>query len=270
MNTPAIHAPAHPGAPPNPFANYQPAKDQQPKTVRVTVRAAVGSVGWAGEVFGSDPKTFDAVPAVVEDLLKAPPSLLIQWPEGYVAPNGSVPGSHKLEKSAAASMTVADRIAIAEDVAHDAQARVVVAERLLAAANANHAAELGAAVRDGEAHRQRKLELEAIVAGAEQRAAEAHQALDAASKAHSSELHALKNQHTAALDTAKASHQAELDMAMNEVDRLTAELTARTEEVAALRAAIDAGAKPTPEPKPTRKVVAVAAPGPASAADAVK
>ena len=59
--------------------------------IRVKVRGNGPPVGWAGEAWTSEWRTFDAFPAHVEDLRAETGKLMIEWPAGHKFKDGSSP-----------------------------------------------------------------------------------------------------------------------------------------------------------------------------------
>lgn len=226
-----------------------------PKHVRVTVRTIANAVPCAGRVFTNEPVVFDAAPADIRDLMAAADRLLITWPEGYVMPNGLEPAKAVIAPAAPASLTSADRVAIAEKAAADAVARVTGLTRAIGDLESQRAAEKGAARLEIATLNERIASLVGSANSTEVAASADAQALAEAVREHELVLHAVKQEHRAALDTARAEHAAELETAQLEIERLAHEvdrLTAALDAVKPAKSKAGKGATPAPvEPDPS-------------------
>lgn len=207
--------------------------DKRTKTVPVVVQARFGqSVSHAGRSWGVEPTKHDAVPAEVVDLLKAPAALHVQWPEGWVAPDGSIPSERKMAASAINPMlTSADRVATAE-----AQALAAVTERqatevAFATYRAKAEGEAGDLRRALEEAEARGNDLGSQVSGASITATQAKQAAETQAKAHAQQIEALNAQHRGELDTLRAQHEAALAALTLSADARVAEATATVTEL---------------------------------------
>lgn len=232
--------------------------DTKIPTVRVVVRArGTVPVGWAGRGWPNVETVHDAVPNEVLDLLKAPQSLVVTWPEDYVAPDGSMPGRVSLvtPSSTAPAATAEERVARAETDTLRAKAAALASEREIAEQRLHHAEEL----RD----------LRSTTADAVASATRAANELDAANKRadaamrHAEEiekgtaklLEVRAREHAGAIDTLAAQHLGEISVLRAEHERTVLGLQADLEKATAPANKKGRPAAPAPVPETAAPVV---------------
>lgn len=237
-----------------------------PGHVPVTVRAR-GSVpvGWAGRMWPTEPTKLDASPNEVLDLLKAPPhALYVEWPEDYVAPDGSMPGRVSLTappKTEQPVQSAADRVARSEQEAARSKSAAMAAERELLESRTLHAA----AIHDVETRLNticiEVSEANKRAAAAEARAVAAVGHAEDIERGHADVLSRLRAEHAGELDTLRAQHAAEFAKLTAEHDVTLTQLTAE----------LDKATAPKKKPPPSgggasaQPAASVAAPAPAAA-----
>lgn len=218
--------------------------------VVVTVRARGETpVPWAGRSWPKEPTTIQADRTTVADLLRAPASLAVTWPEDFVAPDGSSPGAAKPAAERPDERLPGDsaaRLARAEDEAARYKSIAQRAEAELLGVKSDARAAVATAERLLEEERDKRLELEKRVSLAEQGAADAGERVEALRREHAEAIEKLRSEHAGELDTLRASTQAEIDKAFAEADRKVREAQV---EVESLRAELDKATAPKGKPK---------------------
>lgn len=211
MSDPKNNHPAHPAGP-STTATVTPAA-KRTATIPIVVQARFGQpVSWAGRSWGIEPTPHDAVPAEVHDLLRAPPSLHVQWPEDFVAPDGSMPGKRKMATHEASPLlTSADRVAAAEAQAKSALTTAQATETAFATYRSKAEAETGELRRALEEQTARAADLGTQVSGSTLTSTAAKDAAEAQAKAHAQQIEALNAQHRGELDTLRAQHETALN-----------------------------------------------------------
>lgn len=227
--------------------------------VRIGVRAR-GSVAfpWAGHLWPIESVTYDAHPNEVRDFLAAPPSsLMVSWPDDYVAPDGSMPGRvvvAAVHETNTAPTSIEDRLAIAERDATRAKGEAIAAEREMSALRST----MAAAARDKDqlvaeaVERSRSLALS--VQEAEQRAVAAVEKLAQTETEVAATIERIRREHRGVIDTMEAKHAEEIAQVHVERERLTASVVALTTEIDKLTS--PAPAAPTTTSAPAKKKTA--------------
>jgi hypothetical protein len=216
-------------------------------TVRVRVRSRGKDVfAWAGEAWTRDWREFDAAPAHVDDLRKAPAGYLaVEWPEGYKFADGSSPVNptepQPGEVGDITSAAVVDRH-VRE--AHQFRDRAIAAERELndlrleSAGQIEHTRierdEAIAALRRVEADLQasEKARVEALALAAKADGATATAIANAKAEA-AAAIDTAKAEATATVTKVRADCDALLAAAQDEILKITAERDAMAKSAAA-------------------------------------
>lgn len=213
------------------------------RTVRVTVRAVTRSTPWGGELWTIEPRTVNASPQLVKDLLAAGQKgqLLVSWPEDYVTPDGIRPAEHKLDEAAAANMSSADRVAAAEQLAKRNGERAVAVDLQLRAATSRHEGEVAHLRVEVATAQAMAMTTAAGMTKAEQDKAAAVEALETATRGYGTEIRVIRERTKAEIDTAKAEAQGEVEKAYQANEQMQSAHLRELEEVRTTAAAeIDA------------------------------
>lgn len=206
-------------------------------TVHVRVRARGAAVyAWAGEAWTREWREFDASPAHVEDLRKAPAGYIaVEWPAGFKFPDGSSPVDPTVPRpEEVGDLTSADVVTRHVKEAEYFQARAIAAERELNDLRLDSNGVIGRLRSELETVIAKQRELESSLQASEheriaaialaQKANGATEAAIAASRsAAAAEIDTAKAQAQAIITETKASCDALLAQASDEITKLTSE-----------------------------------------------